>query len=200
MGRRGIETRFFDFLFQFFQQLFKNSLETFGVLMAGIHFCLEHTGVIFEPPGFPSFVKDALEFLELGCIQVVVFSSLRFSLKNGDCYTHFAVRIKRQLKVLQEEFLVDVDGAIDVGNAQGYDFFFFFDIESHFSANIRELFQIHHSFISYFLGDILAVYYIQTRTVVPMNQQRRRIIYAPPIVIMSISANGIICDVRPVFS
>ena len=170
MGRRGIETCFIDFLFQFFQQLFKNSLETFGLLMAGIHFCLEHTGVIFEPPGFPSFVKDALEFLELGCIQVVVFPSLRFSLKNGDCYTHFTVRINRQLKVLQKEFLVDGVIDVDVGNAQGYGFCFFFDIEPHFPANIRELFQIHHSFISYFLGDILAVYYIQTRTIVPINQ------------------------------
>ena len=146
MGRRGIETCFIDFLFQLFQQLFKNSLEIFGVLMAGIHFCLEHTGVIFEPPGFPSFVKDALEFLELGCIQVVVFPGLRFSLKNGDCFTHFTVRIKYQLKVLQKEFLVDVDGVIDVGNAQGYGFCFFFDIKPHFPADIRELFQIHHIF------------------------------------------------------
>lgn len=100
--------RFIDFLSQLIQQLFKNSLEIFGVLMAGVHFCLEHTGVI--------------------------------SLRNGDCFTLFTVRIKHQLKVLQKEFFVDVDRVMNVGDAQSDNFEVLLDSESHFTANIWKLF------------------------------------------------------------
>ena len=79
---------------------------------------------------------------------------------------HIVKGIDHQLKVFQEEFLVDGNRVANVRDTQSDNFGVFLHGKPHLPANIRELLQIHHSFTSYFLGDILAVHYIQTGTVV----------------------------------